>query len=123
MRLLVVAQTWEPEEGVPQRRWAWLTRALTLAGHEVHVLAPPPHYPTGHLLFTESEYQFGAVAEGTNGEIIHRSDFLGHDSTLYARVRDEERIMASQIRLGRKLVRQWRPELIIATAQIGRAHV
>lgn len=116
MRLLVVAQTWEPEEGVPQRRWAWLTRALTSAGHEVHVLAPPPHYPTGHLLFTEPEYQFGAVTEGNNGEIIHRSDFLGHDSTLYARMRNEERIMASQIRLGRKLVREWRPDLVLATA-------
>lgn len=116
MRILVVAQTWEPEEGVPQRRWAWLTRALTAAGHEVHVLAPPPHYPTGRLLFDDPEYQVGAVAEGRNGEVIHRTGFAGHDPTLYSRMINEEKVMASQVRIGRSLARTWRPDIVLATS-------
>ncbi|WP_022868498.1 glycosyltransferase family 4 protein [Schaalia vaccimaxillae] len=116
MRVLVIAQTWEPEEGIPQRRWAWLTRQLTQSGHEVHAVVPPPHYPTGHLLFSEDEYQIGAVAEGKNGEVIHRTAYLGHDSTLYSRMRNQGRIMTSQIEIGHKVAAEWRPDIIVATA-------
>lgn len=44
MRILLITQYWAPENGVPQRRWAWLTKILEDAGHEVLVVAPPPHY-------------------------------------------------------------------------------
>lgn len=44
MRILLITQYWAPENGVPQRRWSWLTQILEKAGHEVLVVAPPPHY-------------------------------------------------------------------------------
>ena len=44
MRILIVSHYWLPENGVPQRRWDWLSGLLASAGHEVFVLAPPPHY-------------------------------------------------------------------------------
>ncbi|PAT04029.1 glycosyltransferase WbuB [Corynebacterium sp. NML 150383] len=44
MRILLITQYWEPENGVPQRRWAWLASTLEKAGHEILVVAPPPHY-------------------------------------------------------------------------------
>lgn len=116
MRILVIAQTWEPEEGAPQRRWAWLTRALTNAGHHVHVLVPPPHYPTGRLLRTEHEFQTGSTAQGRNGEIIHRTAFREHTSSLQSRMRDEVTTLISQMRIGQALVSRWKPDLIIATA-------
>lgn len=44
MRILLISQYWEPENGVPQRRWSWLANVLEKAGHELFVVAPPPHY-------------------------------------------------------------------------------
>lgn len=50
MHVLFVAQQWEPEKGVPQRRGKWMVDQLTASGHTVSVVAPPPHYPSGTLL-------------------------------------------------------------------------
>lgn len=42
MRILVVSQYWYPDNGIPQHRWAWLSRTLTEAGHTVNVVCPHP---------------------------------------------------------------------------------
>ena len=42
MRLLVLSQYWSPENGVPQRRWGWLSAQLRERGVEVTAIAPPP---------------------------------------------------------------------------------
>ncbi|EEI64031.1 glycosyltransferase family 4 protein [Corynebacterium glucuronolyticum] len=42
MRILVVSQYWHPDNGIPQHRWAWLTRVLEDAGHAVDVVCPHP---------------------------------------------------------------------------------
>lgn len=44
MKILFISQYWAPENGVPQRRWSWLTDLLETEGHSVTVIAPPPHY-------------------------------------------------------------------------------
>lgn len=44
MRILLITQYWAPENGVPQRRWNWLTELLLENGHEIMVVAPPAHY-------------------------------------------------------------------------------
>lgn len=44
LNILIISQYWAPENGVPQRRWTWLTGVLEEAGHNVTVIAPPPHY-------------------------------------------------------------------------------
>lgn len=42
MRILVLSQYWYPDNGVPQRRWEWLTEILKEQGHEVVALVSPP---------------------------------------------------------------------------------
>lgn len=44
MKILIISQYWAPENGVPQRRWSWLTEILKAEGHSITVIAPPPHY-------------------------------------------------------------------------------
>ncbi len=116
MRILVVSQVWEPESGTPQRRWTWLTRALIAAGHDIDVLAPPPHYPTGHLLDDSPQYQAGSVSPGSNGETIFRTAFREHDASLESRLADQGLEMLSQWRTGRDVIRRRRPDLLVATA-------
>lgn len=42
--VLVISHYWYPENGVPQRRWQWLTGLLVNDGYRVTAIAPPPHY-------------------------------------------------------------------------------
>ncbi len=116
MRVLVVSHVWEPESGTPQRRWAWLAGALTAAGHEVDVLAPPPHYPTGKLLDHSGRFAPGTVAPGENGETIWRTAFREHDPTLPSRTIDQAVTMRSQISIGARVITRRRPDIIVATA-------
>lgn len=116
MRILVISQVWEPETGTPQRRWRWLTRHLVDAGHEVSVLAPPPHYPLGRLLDNSPEYLPGSVSTGTSGETIYRCSFHEHDFSLSSRLKDQVAMAQSQMRLGHAIIKKARPDVIIATA-------
>lgn len=47
LRVLIVTQYFPPEVGAPQTRLFELARRLVPRGHDVTVLAPWPHYPTG----------------------------------------------------------------------------
>ena len=49
MRLLVVTHYFPPEVGATQTRLFEVTRSLARRGHEVAVVAPFPHYPTGRI--------------------------------------------------------------------------
>lgn len=42
--ILIVSQYWYLENGVPQRKWMWLTKILVDAGHEMSGIALLPHY-------------------------------------------------------------------------------
>ncbi|PID97552.1 MAG: hypothetical protein CSA82_03525, partial [Actinobacteria bacterium] len=116
MRVLVISQVWEPESGTPQRRWSWLTRHLVLAGHSVHAIVPPPHYPYGRLLDKSKEFQPGAITTGSSGETIHRCSFREHDFSLSSRIRDQVTMAWSQMRIARRIIHSERPDVIIATA-------
>ncbi|WP_448854264.1 hypothetical protein [Corynebacterium frankenforstense] len=89
MHILLVSQYWLPENGVPQRRWAWLTGLLTAAGHRVTVLAPPPHYRRDvdpRTWARERSYRTAAdFEEGPHGERILRTAFMPTGESLTSR--------------------------------------
>lgn len=74
MRILLLTHYYAPEVGPPQLRWDALTREFRRRGHDVHVVAPPPHYPSGQLLDGQPADQVrrGAVHAGAHGETVHR---------------------------------------------------
>lgn len=89
MKILVISQYWYPENGVPQRRWSWLTGMLVEQGHEVTVIAPPPHYDR-EISFKgwwENRKYVSAVEQdvGPTGERIVRSGFIPAGRSLSSR--------------------------------------
>lgn len=86
MRILVLSHCWEPEDGVPQRRWSWLTRILVGEGHEVIVIAPHSNAMTFRRIVRQrgKGVSLSKDAEvGSSGETIFRSGFhvKGHSLT------------------------------------------
>ncbi|PZU42063.1 MAG: glycosyltransferase WbuB [Arsenicicoccus sp.] len=75
MRILLLTHYYAPETGPPQLRWSSLVRDLVGAGHEVDVITPAPHYPTGRLLPGEDPAQVGRQQLGEHGERVHRVGF------------------------------------------------
>lgn len=116
MRLLIITHVWEPEIGVPQRRWAWLTSALTSGGHQVDVVAPPPHYPTGRLQSDRLRHRTLRNGPGDNGEHVWRTMYVRHDRGLLARMLDEAVAMAAGFFVSHRRIRNNRPHLLVATA-------
>lgn len=79
MRILILSQYWHPENGVPQRRWSWLTEVLTTAGHDVEVIAPAPHYKQSKSLrsWISDTFRGGSrLEQGVHGEAISRVKYL-----------------------------------------------
>ena len=94
-RILVLSHYWAPENGVPQRRWTWLTEMLHEQGHSVSVIAPPPHYNrvndwaerakdarvrTRHRIRGVNKVEWGP-----SGERIFRTQYLTGGSGLTAK--------------------------------------
>ena len=78
MRLLVLSQFWYPENGVPQRRWTWLSNIFSEIGGGSSVVAPPPNYRR-KLGFRDSLKSFlpnAQIETGPAGEVIYRSPSL-----------------------------------------------
>lgn len=121
MRILVLSQYWHPENGVPQRRWSWLTNILQQAGHEVRVVAPPPHYKRKVTLsawFANRGHTAAFREEsGPNGEIIYRSGFFPSGTSLWRRILNQGWTAAAMIAglLRSREIRNFEPDLVIGT--------
>lgn len=113
---MIIAQQWEPDEGTPQRRWAWLTKTLVDAGHCVEVVTPAPHYPTGRLTSDDPNVQPGAVARGRNGERIWRTKFREHSQLLFSRVLSQGATAYYGILVSSALTKKLNPDVILTTA-------
>lgn len=116
MKILVISQQWDPEDGTPQRRFRQLTRSLTDRGHSIRVIAAPPHYPGGKLTSTDPRHAPGAVADGENGERVWRSSFSEHSRSLASRVKDQAVVAFSSLKIADGLVRSWHPDILVSTA-------
>lgn len=122
MRILVLSQYWHPENGVPQRRWAWLTDILREAGHDVFVVAPPPHYKRSITLrewVRERGFSPHLKAEsGPSGETILRTGYFPSGRSLTRRIFNQGWNAASMmIAIARKSgpLSEYKPDLVIGT--------
>ena len=118
----MLSQYWHPENGVPQRRWKWLTEVLLSAGHDVSVLAPPPHYKRSISLrqWLNSGGMFPKVnvENGPNGEIIFRSGYFPSGKSLSKRILNQAWAASSMVfAIMRPTgpLRTYRPDLVIGT--------
>lgn len=122
MRILVLSQYWHPESGVPQRRWTWLSEILINAGHDVTVIAPPPHYQRAMSIrsWWKEHAFFGkdSAETGPAGETIIRSGFFPAGSSLTQRVLNQATVALGALWtvLRRSAMPEdYRPDLVIGT--------
>ena len=121
MKILVLSQYWYPENGVPQRRWAWLSSVLTDAGHEVTVVAPPAHYKR-HIGICEWIRDRGfspakGLREGPSGELILRTGYFPSGRGLTRRIFNQGWNAIGMVRgvWILKHRKKYQPDLIIGT--------
>lgn len=122
MEILIVSQYWLPENGVPQRRWAWLSEVLRSQGHQVTVIAPPPHYDR-KLSFSEWIGQRGYlpssfVETGNSQERIVRCGFFPAGRSLTVRAFSQAAIALATIHVilqPRGAIAGYKPDIIIGT--------
>ncbi|MDK6239926.1 glycosyltransferase family 4 protein [Winkia sp. UMB10116] len=116
MQILVLSQLWDPEEGISQRRANKLTQTLLEAGHDVTVVASPPHYPGGKLLSSAPVHQPHAFEQVSAHYRIYRSAFREHDFSLPSRIADQAVFLASALKIALGLCRKHHYDLLISTA-------
>jgi colanic acid biosynthesis glycosyl transferase WcaI len=83
MRIGMISQWYDPEEGSPAVAGA-IARSLLALGHEIHVLTGFPNYPTGRLYpgYRMRLYQY----ENRSGVHVHRVPLLpSHDRSALRR--------------------------------------
>lgn len=122
MKVLVLSQYWHPENGVPQRRWEWLTKILIEAGHEVVVVAPPPHYKRKVSIrhwFEERGYRTSFRRTiGPNGETVLRSGFFPSGRSMTRKIFNQAwtaLTMTGGIIRKQGMLRSYQPDLVIGT--------
>ena len=122
MKVLVVSQYWKPENGVPQRRWGWLSSILGDAHHEVTVIAPPPHYQReltlGDWWRSREERKHADPEIGSSGERILRSAYIPHGSSLTLKALNQATVALGAMGLvfsRRRLLSDWKPDLVVGT--------
>lgn len=118
MHIVLVTHHYFPEVGAPQRRWQNLSERFVAAGHRVTVLAPSPHYPSGHAGELIEDLRPGSVGVGPGGEAIRRLRFRDHGTDLRSRTWDQLVAAQDAVRTGSRTLRgaQTRPDVVIATA-------
>lgn len=117
MRILLVTHHYFPEVGAPQFRWDALVERFVAHGHEVAVLAPSPHFPSGKAGPLPPSRVPGAIERGSRGEMIHRLHFREYDGGVRGRGLDQAISAADAIRIGSTRFRgRHRPDIVVATA-------
>lgn len=119
---MVISHYWHPENGVPQRRWQWLTGLLVDDGYSVTAIAPPPHYLRN--ISKNRWWQSLRSAKnrgpeiGPQGEKIVRASFIPASYSLTSKSLNQLWSAISTIRIAatQRLLRQNpRPDLVIGT--------
>lgn len=120
MRILILSQYWWPEDGVPQRRWAWLASMLRDQGHEVIAVVPPANQ--SGLDTVQSGLPFGrntnALEVGPNDETIVRCRSLRSRGSLTGRAFNQAFIAISMLWTCVRRLRHnpaLHPDLVIGT--------
>lgn len=119
MKILLLTHYFAPENSAPQRRWSAFIERFVEAGHEVDVVCPPPHYPSGRLSPEHRDsHRAGRVQMEGTGARVFRVSFLPHDGRLHTRTLDHMWVAAASIRLVERLIRDETiaPDIVVATA-------
>ncbi|OKX86065.1 glycosyltransferase family 4 protein [Corynebacterium glutamicum] len=121
MKVLILSHYWHPENGVPQRRWSWLTKILVRAGHEVVVVCPPPHHEreTSFFDWIRSFFSGEQVREfGLSGEKIVRSGYFPNGNSITRKAFNQGVVSLSilwNIFLKRGELKGFKPDIVIGT--------
>ena len=101
IKILVLSQYWLPENGVPQRRWAWLTRILQRNGHEVVVVCPPAHYERSvsirEWLQSARPWNRFKLEKGPNEETVVRTGYFPVGRSLSSRILNQAAVALSMM--------------------------
>lgn len=117
MRILLITHYFAPENAAPQRRWDGIGAELVKAGHELHVLCPPPHYPSGRVRAGyRKRYRPGSWQTTCYGATVHRVAYMPHGLSMVSRTIDHLVAGADSIRRALKLFSRRKPDVIITTA-------
>lgn len=115
MRVLLLTHHYEPEMGAPQQRWAGLAACLVDAGHDVAVLAPPPHYPAGQVWREADDLAPGSVHAGRQGEVVHRVAYRSTSGKVWSLLADQVVAAAHSVWTSRRFAGDARPDVVVAT--------
>ena len=122
MKILVVSQYWDPENGVPQRRWAWFSQILRDAGHEITVVTPPPHYLRDVSLrqwWRERGFKASPELEvGASSEKIIRSGFFPGGQSITQKALNQAAVAIGALHAVLRPtgpLRGYKPDLVVGT--------
>lgn len=121
MKILVFSQFWAPTNGVPPRRWQWLSSVLAGQGHELLVVSPEAHSSKRGLARAQRHRRSTDchIPEiGQSGEVILRSRSTKTDNSITGKIINQGSIslgMLYEVYRSRDLIRKFGPELIIGT--------
>ncbi|MFX0538663.1 glycosyltransferase family 4 protein [Ornithinimicrobium sp. Y1847] len=115
MRILLLTHYYHPELGPPQLRWSALVRDFVAAGHEVHVVAPPPHYPSGKAIGAAEAHDVGGTHLGQHGETVHRVRWREHDGSALTTLVDQCLSAADGVLTSWRRRRQIAPDVVVST--------
>ncbi|WP_330166368.1 glycosyltransferase family 4 protein [Corynebacterium lipophilum] len=122
LRILIISQYWAPENGVPQRRWSWLSKVLNEAGHEVFVVAPKPHYERNVSLrdwYKKRAFRSAMeTTDGGSGEKVIRSGFIPSSSSVTGKIFNQAVVAVGALWVIMKRpssLKEYSPDLIVGT--------
>lgn len=122
MRIVIFSQYWLPENGVPQRRWKWLAEVIKERGHELLVVAPPPHYARKVSLscwIRQGGYRSSRfLEEGECGEKVLRTGYFPAGRSLTQRVLNQSAVALAglfTLLVRRDILKEFSPDLVIGT--------
>lgn len=118
----MLSQYWYPENGVPQRRWSWLSKLLIREGHEVVVICPPPHYErevsVGSWLRSVIKRKPSSIETGPSGEKIVRSGYFPTGQSITMKALNQGFVALAMLARGLfhgRALRNFKPDLVIGT--------
>ncbi|WP_048379762.1 glycosyltransferase family 4 protein [Corynebacterium renale] len=120
--VMVISHYWYPENGVPQRRWQWLSGLLTDASYRVTAIAPPPHYlrnvSTNKWWNSLRSSRNRGPESGPQGERIVRASFIPVNHSLTSKSLNQLWSALSTVRIAvgqRVRGTMERPDVVVGT--------
>lgn len=115
MRVLLLTHHYPPEMGAPQQRWDGLVEWFTSNEHDVAVITPVPHYPSGRVWPEAANLVAGSVHAGSHGEVVHRAAYRQTTGSVWSLLADQVVGAAHSVWLARRFTGDRRPDVVITT--------